>query len=248
MRDDSYRPELRHLCAARTAEVVKLSAVAMTTGPITVCPSRPRSKYRRLAGAGWPGLQANAVPQCVTIKRRRPPRRQRRQVCRRIALGSSYRFLPLNAAMRRAVYCNFILNIISSKRHAQHGCARAASKQSRGSLLRRPAKRVVHSWRVHRASEPAPPCPRSGRLTTAGAADRKTPSNRSRGAAARPPNIGRTHSEHTNQYWPIWPILANTLFPRRGGVKHITKGPNLCAQVPCIPPMDALAGQVLCIQ
>ena len=136
----------------------------------------------------------------------------------------------------------------SSKRHAQHGCARAASKQSRGSLLRRPAKRVVHSWRVHRASEPAPPCPRSGRLTTAGAADRKTPSNRSRGAAARPPNIGRTHSEHTNQYWPIWPILANTLFPRRGGVKHITKGPNLCAQVPCIPPMDALAGQVLCIQ
>ena len=107
---------------------------------------------------------------------------------------------------------------------------------------------LIHSWRVHRASEPAPPCPRSGRLTTAGAADRKTPSNRSRGAAARPPNIGRTHSEHTNQYWPIWPILANTLFPRRGGVKHITKGPNLCAQVPCIPPMDALAGQVLCIQ
>ena len=131
---------------------------------------------------------------------------------------------------------------------AAYGCARAASKQSRGSLLRRPAKRVIHSWRVHRASEPAPPCPRSGRLTTAGAADRKTPSNRSRGAAARPPNIGRTHSEHTNQYWPIWPILANTLFPRRGGVKHITKGPNLCAQVPCIPPMDALAGQVLCIQ
>ena len=109
------------------------------------------------------------MPQCVTIGSAHPDLLaggggQRTHRALQISYNHTSRPLP-DAGTMRAACCNFIC----SRRHASRGCARAAGgeygeshSKAVSETLRRPASRVILSWRVHRATELGPLRPELG--------------------------------------------------------------------------------------